>query len=157
VWKLRFCHRREIKLTRLLCQSAYQYRCSAFRHSWIPPLWPSARFFSRVEVVDFSRWGKATVVKFHFINSKTREKHFSTKKFIEKYEISKCRGGLGSSVHLTLDAHDYSKVLQLLHLSQCNAANLRRTLPWVLFLLNDNCLHLTFLFFKDDAFKVWGM
>jgi len=33
-------------------------------------------------------------MKFHFNNSKLREQHFSTKKLIEKYQISKSRGGL---------------------------------------------------------------
>jgi len=57
------------------------------------------------ELIDvgriFSSWansgffqGRPTLVKFHFTNLKLREKHFSTKILIGKYQTSKSRGGL---------------------------------------------------------------
>jgi len=45
--------------------------------------WPNA----------FSRSGP-TVMKLHFTNSKLRDKHFSTKKLMGKYQMSKPSGGL---------------------------------------------------------------
>ena len=38
--------------------------------------------------------GGPTVVKHNFTNSNLRDKHFSSKKLIEKYQISKSSGGL---------------------------------------------------------------
>jgi len=50
-------------------------------------------------LLHFSRWWpnpfsrSPKVVKFHFTNSKLREKHFSTQTLIRKYRISQSRGG----------------------------------------------------------------
>jgi len=41
----------------------------------------------------FSR-SESTLVKLHFTNSKLRDKNFSTKKLMGKYQISKSTGGL---------------------------------------------------------------
>jgi len=61
--------------------------------------WASENFFPVGEIVDFARWwanaffrSGPTVVKFHFTNLKPRDKHFSTKKLIGKYQIPKSRG-----------------------------------------------------------------
>jgi len=55
------------------------------------------RISSKGAIVDFPGGGQnpggATLVKFHFTNSKLAEKHFSTKRLRGKYRISKFRGG----------------------------------------------------------------
>ena len=67
--------------------------------SRLPFSWASERFFPGGPILAFSRWwlkaffqGWATVMKFHFTNSKIREKIFSTENLIWKYQISKSRG-----------------------------------------------------------------
>ena len=50
----------------------------------------SSGFFQVMAKIIFP-WGE-TVVKFHFTNSKLKEKHFSTKTFIRKYQILQFRG-----------------------------------------------------------------
>jgi len=56
-------------------------------------------FFQGRKIVTFSRWwpnafsrGGPAVVKFQYTNSKVKEKHFSTKKLLGKYEISNLWG-----------------------------------------------------------------
>ena len=63
--------------------------------------WASAGFLPGGDDTGFSRWyprqkhfswGGPTVLRFDFIKSKLREKHFPTKKLIGNYQISKSRG-----------------------------------------------------------------
>jgi len=59
------------------------------------------KIFSMGQIVDFSGWwpnafskGGPTMVKFHYNNSKLRDKQFSTKKLIGKYQMLKSMGAL---------------------------------------------------------------
>jgi len=73
-------------------------RCEKREKSWWWGPWRRKVFFQEGQIVNCSRWrpksffqGGAIMVEFHFTNSKLREKHFSIKRLIGKYRISKSR------------------------------------------------------------------